>query len=355
MEKEPFSLPMFFLVILLALVTLIAFWQVMDMVILGLLVAVVVIPAYRYVSRYIRPSLSVTLLCAALFPGLAVAVLGTVDILSANSPLVKGQLQAIQQWVVDPRTDLGSLGIPVEGRQISDWIDASQLLLADYWLRISEGSFVIFLKVAIFFASLGLFLWKGDRIRDNLLAVIPKSLISPVDRLSSISVDCLHAIFVVHIIMAVITFLIAIPFFYLLGWGNVLFYSFLTFVCELVPILGASVVMIYLGGYALAIGNTHAFLILLLVGYTVVALAPEIFIRPVLTGRRVHIHPVVMIVGFFGGILTMGMIGFVLGPLLLTLLISGYRIFVEEKPFGEWWKGIGLNREGGGGLQRENR
>jgi predicted PurR-regulated permease PerM len=146
--------------------------------------------------------------------------------------------------------------------------------------------------------------------------------------------------------MAVFTFVIAIPFFMFLGFGDVLFYSFLTFICELIPVLGASVTMIYLGGYALAIGDTHAFLVLLLIGYPVVALAPEIFVRPVLTGRRVKIHPLVMLVGFFGGILTMGMIGFVLGPLLLTLLISGYRIMVEEKPLGEWLKGAGGRGDG---------
>jgi predicted PurR-regulated permease PerM len=60
----------------------------------------------------------------------------------------------------------------------------------------------------------------------------------------------------------------------------------------------------------------------------------------------VKIHPLVMLVGFFGGILTMGMIGFVLGPLLLTLLISGYRIMVEEKPLGEWLKGAGGRGDG---------
>ena len=48
-------------------------------------------------------------------------------------------------------------------------------------------------------------------------------------------------------------------------------------------------------------------------------------------GRRAHVHPVVMFIGFMGGILTMGIAGFVLGPLILVLLITGYRILREEK------------------------
>jgi predicted PurR-regulated permease PerM len=346
MAKEQSRFPMMYFVLLLAVITAIAFREFLDMVILGLLIAVVAIPAQRFLSRHLRPSLAATLISVLLFLALVAVVLATVNILTANSALLKGQLHAIQEWVVDPRTDLAGYGIPIDGRQISDWIDKTQLVLSSYWLQISQGSVLVVLKALIFFASLSLFLWRGEQIRDRLMQILPESLIGPVRRLSSTSDDALHAIFVVHIIMAVFTFVIAIPFFMFLGFGDVLFYSFLTFICELIPVLGASVTMIYLGGYALAIGDTHAFLVLLLIGYPVVALAPEIFVRPVLTGRRVKIHPLVMLVGFFGGILTMGMIGFVLGPLLLTLLISGYRIMVEEKPLGEWLKGAGGRGDG---------
>lgn len=341
MAKDQFPIPMIYVVILLAVITAVAFRDVMDMVLLGLLVAVVAVPAQHFFSRYMRPSLSATLISLILFAALVATLVGSVSILSANSELLRGQIHAIQGWVIDPATDLGQYGIPLEGRQISDWIDSSQRLLADYWIRISQGSMIVFFKVFTFFASFALFLWKGESIRDRIMAVLPENLVSPTGRLSSTSNDALHAIFVVHIIMALVTFAISIPFFMFLGYGHVLFYAFLTFLCELVPVLGASVAMLYLGGYALATGDTHAFFLLLFIGYPVVALAPEIFIRPVLTGRRVQIHPVVMLVGFFGGILTMGLIGFVLGPLILVLLITGYRIMVEEKPLGEWWKGRG--------------
>ncbi|MEN6610562.1 MAG: AI-2E family transporter [Methanoregulaceae archaeon] len=341
MAKDQFPIPMISVVILLAIIAGIAFWEVLDMVLLGLLVAVVAIPAQRFFTRYMRPSFAATLISLILFTALVLTVLGSVSILSANSALLREQIHAIQGWVMAPATDFTKYGIPVEGRQISDWIDSSQRLLGDYWMRISQGSMILLLKVFTFFASLTLFLWKGEQIQGKIMAVLPGNLISPIGRLSSTSSDALHAIFVVHIIMALVTFAISIPFFMFLGYGNVLFYSFLTFLCELVPVLGASVTMIYLGGYSLAVGDMHAFFILLLIGYPVVALAPEIFIRPVLTGRRVQIHPLVMLVGFFGGILTMGMIGFVLGPLILVLLITGYRIMVEEKPLGDWLKGRG--------------
>ena len=56
----------------------------------------------------------------------------------------------------------------------------------------------------------------------------------------------------------------------------------------------------------------------------------DIILRPKLTGKRVQIRPMLMFVGFFGGAMTMGLLGFVLGPVLLVLGITGYEIFFKE-------------------------
>jgi predicted PurR-regulated permease PerM len=38
-----------------------------------------------------------------------------------------------------------------------------------------------------------------------------------------------------------------------------------------------------------------------------------------------------MFIGIVGGILTMGLAGFVLGPLIIVLLITSYRMYTEER------------------------
>ena len=101
--------------------------------------------------------------------------------------------------------------------------------------------------------------------------------------------------------------------------------------CELIPIIGSSVAFILIGAYAQAIGDTRGVLILFFLGYLIVSLVPEIYVRPVLVGRRVKIHPVIMFIGIIGGLLTMGLAGFVLGPLIIVLLITSYRMYTEEK------------------------
>jgi predicted PurR-regulated permease PerM len=146
-----------------------------------------------------------------------------------------------------------------------------------------------------------------------------------------VTVDVLYAIYVVQIAIAVLTFFIAIPVFYLLGYGNILFYSFLAAFCELIPVLGSSVAFILIGAYALALGDTRGVFILFVFGYLVVSCLPEIYVRPVLVGRRVKINPVIMFIGIIGGLLTMGLAGFVLGPLIIVLIITSYRMYFDEQ------------------------
>jgi predicted PurR-regulated permease PerM len=58
---------------------------------------------------------------------------------------------------------------------------------------------------------------------------------------------------------------------------------------------------------------------------------PEIYVRPVLVGRRVKIHPLIMFIGIISGILTMGLAGFVLGPVIIVLIITSYRMYVQDR------------------------
>jgi predicted PurR-regulated permease PerM len=131
--------------------------------------------------------------------------------------------------------------------------------------------------------------------------------------------------------MVALTFLLALPFYWLLGYGHVLSLSVITALCELVPVLGASVPMILLLLYSFALGDLRGFLLVFFVGYLGVALLPELTVRPILMGRRTHLSPVIMFVGFMGGILLLGTSGFLLGPLILAVAVSWWRIRKEQQ------------------------
>ena len=88
--------------------------------------------------------------------------------------------------------------------------------------------------------------------------------------------------------------------------------------------------MVFLILYNISIGNTTGVLIALLIIYPVVLWIPGSLVRSRLMGKRIGIHPVIMMIGIIGGISIMGMIGLILGPLFIALLISSYLILIEQ-------------------------
>lgn len=319
--------------LLIAAITIgcfIVFWKLLDVVVLSLSLAVVLYPLYLSCCRVINRYLSAALVTTLIFTILLAAIIISVTVFSENSTTIQGIITTIQSWIQNPATDPRIFGLPFERTQVDSWINQAESLFVRYWYTLSSDITLIAIKTIVFFVSLYLFLLHGMHIHDRILARVPEDLKEHVTTLSSASVDTLYAIYIVHIGIAALTFIIAIPFFLFLGYGNVLFFSYLTALCELIPVLGSSVVFIFLGTYALALGDLNSVLILFFFGYIGVSALPEIFVRPVLMGRRVKLHPFLMLVGFFGGIITMGMVGFVLGPVLIVLLVTGYKIVTGD-------------------------
>ena len=148
----------------------------------------------------------------------------------------------------------------------------------------------------VFFFSLSALIFHGDWLKDRFMSHMPPVICEWVTRLSAVTVDTLYAIYVVQVAIAVLTFFIALPVFYLLGYGNVLFYSFLAAFCELIPVLGSSSTFLLIGAYALALGDTRGVFILFFLGYLIVVM-PSGDLRPPCAGRQAgqdqpgdHVH-----------------------------------------------------------------
>jgi predicted PurR-regulated permease PerM len=328
MDKDLYP---FFIVLFLLAVALVIFWSVLDMVVLGASLAVVLLPLHRRLLRYTRPAISSAIITIGLFALIAGTAWATIMILQANEGLLNHIFATIGLWLDNPATHPEAFGVPISRGTLSAWLLEGNSLFVNYWATLTDNLMLIILKGLIFFISFFLLLLKGKALKDRVDQFLPQPVKSYCDQLLPVTVDTLYVIYIVQIAIAVLTFFIAIPVFYLLGYGDILFYSFLAAFCELIPILGSSVAFIIIGAYALALGDLQGVLILFILGYLVVSALPEIYVRPVLVGRRVKIHPLIMFVGIIGGILTMGIAGFVLGPLIIVLLMRSYRIWTDDR------------------------
>ena len=320
----------FILMVVLTLAAIILFWSIMDMVLLGASLAIVLLPVHHYLSRHIRPVFSAILVTAGVICACGIFTWCTLAILSSNATTLSGIFSTIGTWLGSASTQPEVFGFPLKSGLIS-LLNTGNAIFLDYRATLIDDLTFIAFKAFIFFFTLSILLLHGEELKKKIMDRLPAAVSQYVHRLSSVTADTLYAIYVVQIAIAVLTFFISLPVFYLLGYGNVIFYSFLAALCELVPVMGASVAFLLVGAYALAIGDLRGVLILFFLGYIAVSCMPEIFIRPVLVGRRVHIHPVLMFIGIIGGLLTMKLAGSVLGPVIVVLVITSYRMYVKDR------------------------
>jgi len=123
------------------------------------------------------------------------------------------------------------------------------------------------------------------------------------------------------LLLALIEMLIAAIGFLILGVPFAIFLAFLIGIFAFVPALGPLLVWVPVVLIELSLGNyTTAFGVLIL-GLILSSYIDNIT-RLKLIGKKSKIHPVVMIVGIFGGIALFGPMGFIIGPLILSILVT---------------------------------
>jgi predicted PurR-regulated permease PerM len=182
----------------------------------------------------------------------------------------------------------------------------------------------------IFFLSVFLFLLKGSAVSREIQEALPGRLNASIEKISGLTVNTLYAIYIVTVEVAILTFLIALPVFYLLGYPGYLQLSILAGLSQFIPIIGPFIVMAFIVLFELASGNTTGVLIAIFIVYPFILWLPGSYVRSKLMGMRVAIHPILLMIGIIGGISVMGISGLIFGPFFIALHISAYRILIDQ-------------------------
>ncbi|MDT8358435.1 MAG: AI-2E family transporter [Methanomicrobiaceae archaeon] len=210
------------------------------------------------------------------------------------------------------------------------------------WARVQIGELAAFsgdmvlrtpwavLQLTVIFLVLYCCLVWGRPVLKEVERLLPQRNRQIAERIVVPVKNTLYAIYVVHLSTALLTFLIAIPFFFFLGWGHEIFFALIAGIFQLFPMIGDSVLMAILLVYSLASGDLRSAVLIAAVGYPVVSALPDMYYRPLMMGSRTAIHPVYMWIGFFGGAIAMGTVGILIGPVIVALVVAAYGIFIEE-------------------------
>jgi len=148
--------------------------------------------------------------------------------------------------------------------------------------------------------------------------------------------DVTAAVIFGSIIIAFIQGILATFGFWVAGVSGFLWWGLITMFFALIPFIGAWIVWfpaaLYLGIAGYMGGDTSMMFsagFLFLYGLLIVSTVDN-FLKPMLVAGRARVHPLLILFGVIGGLLSFGFIGVFLGPILLGLLQTLFQIFEKE-------------------------
>ncbi|HXM37898.1 MAG TPA: AI-2E family transporter [Gemmatimonadales bacterium] len=117
--------------------------------------------------------------------------------------------------------------------------------------------------------------------------------------------------------------------FWVVGLPNALFWSVVTMVLSILPVVGSG--MVWGPAAVVLILNQRPLAgILLIIWGAVVVGSADNFIRPIIYRRWARIHPLVTLVGAIAGVSQFGLLGLLIGPLALSYFFELIRMYREE-------------------------
>lgn len=207
---------------------------------------------------------------------------------------------------------------------------------------IQKGSNVLislpraFLSLFVVFFTMFYFLRDGDSLLSRLnlfLSMKQKKYTFIIKRLKEI----VHGLVYGYFIVAFIQGALAALGFFIFGVSSPIFWGVVMGLLALIPLLGAGIIwvpasiILFLDGVfqdstSLMIKGVALFFYCLLFVSSI-----DNILRPKLMGGKAKIHPAIIMLGIFGGIVAFGPLGVIVGPLLLSLTFIFIEIYITRK------------------------
>ncbi|MFB6119320.1 AI-2E family transporter [Halosegnis sp.] len=195
------------------------------------------------------------------------------------------------------------------------------------WLRtlavdVAQSAPVLALKLFLFAILLFGLLLRPSAAARAIFNVVPTPYHDIVKRFHSRTRETLYGIYVLQAATAAGTFVFALVTFIALGYPAPVTLAVVAAVLQFVPVVGPGVLLAALAVADILASNITRAGLVVVVGGIGVGLLPDALIRPRLATYAAHLPVSLYFVGFVGGILSLGAIGFIAGPLAIALVVE---------------------------------
>jgi predicted PurR-regulated permease PerM len=296
-------------------------FNVLQTVFFAITVAYVLYPVQRrLVRRGVRPYWASALVTGAAF-GIVLVVVGTLALVLYNR---RGSLFTLLRTVPSSVTvPLGEFSYTIDTTVV---LTTARSALQSLAVDVATAAPVIALKLFLFAILLFALLVRPRSVGRAAFSVTPPAYHDVLVALDRRVRETLYGIYVLQAATAAGTFAVALLVFTALGYGASFTLAVVAGVLQFVPIVGPGVLVAALAAVDLVTGlQTRAVLVAIL-GSVLVGLVPDAVIRPRLASRAARLPTSLYFIGFTGGLLTVGAIGFIAGPLVVALLVEAVEL-----------------------------
>jgi predicted PurR-regulated permease PerM len=191
----------------------------------------------------------------------------------------------------------------------------------------------ILLNLFIFLTALYYLLKDGARLKKTIVGLSPLADTDDVKIFNTIE-SAINSVIKGSLTVAVIQGALAAAGFAFFGVPNAVLWGSVTAIAALIPGVGTSLVLIPAILFLFLSGKFLSGFGLLVWGAGAVGLIDN-FLGPKLVGRGMQMHPFIILLSVLGGIGFFGPIGFLLGPLTMSLLFAFLEIISSVKSQGK--------------------
>jgi predicted PurR-regulated permease PerM len=319
--------------VLVSIVSLYVLWQIVWTVFFALTFVYVLQPwRGELVDRGVRPRLAAAALTVVAFVGvLGLFVPVLLVVYQRRAPILDFFRDAPEL------IELSFAGFAYT-YELSALVPVVRDTLSTAAVRVAQAAPVLAMKVFLFVFLVYALLYKPGGVRSLLFRTVPgevqEELLAYHERVR----ETLYGLYFVQAATGVLTFLIALPVFAMLGYGAFFSIAVVAGILQFIPVLGPSVVVVAVAGVEAAAGDVPQAILVLVLGLTLVGFLPDAVLRPRLAKYSAGMPASLYFVGFLGGVFTVGPIGIIAGPLALSLLVQTVELFasgVEEREYLE--------------------
>ncbi|NCU42232.1 MAG: AI-2E family transporter [Candidatus Moranbacteria bacterium] len=216
----------------------------------------------------------------------------------------------------------------IDEDSISSLFQRSGELFVSVVQKTYSGIAQFFFALFIMFFSLFYFFMDGKKIVKVIMDISPlrteqeKILIK---EFISISKATLKGTIVIGIIQGVLGGLL----FLFTGVPSPMTWGVVMIILSIIPVIGSWLVWIPVGVGMILSGAFIQGIIILLFGALIISSIDNI-LRPKLVGRDSQMHPLFVLFATIGGIISFGVIGFIIGPIIVALFLALLRMYEQE-------------------------